>query len=56
MKKIIITIKDNGKGKESCNINLKMDKNEKATENENLTASMVYHAVSEKLEELKNIK
>jgi hypothetical protein len=56
IKKIVVTIKDNGKDSGTCNVNLKMEKNDKATESENLTASNVYNAIAAALEELKKQK
>lgn len=56
MKKIIITIKESTDDKEKCTVNLSMEEAKKATEPEKIMASNVYHAISEKLEELSKIK
>lgn len=55
MKKIVITISDNP-DKETCSVNVKLEDNKKSSEQEKITASTVYHAVVDKLNELKNIK
>lgn len=52
MKKIIITISDN-KEKESCSVNVKLEDNKKASEQEKRTASVIYNAVIEKLNDLR---
>ena len=56
MKKIIITIKESTEDKEKCTVNLSMEEAKKATDPEKIMASNVYHAISEKLEELSKIK
>lgn len=51
-----ITIKITEKEDSNVNINLDMKKNEKATKNENVAASNVYHMIENSLKELENIK
>lgn len=55
MKKIVITVSDNP-DKKTCSVNVKLEEGKKFSEQEKITASNVYHAIVEKLEELKNIK
>ena len=52
MKKIVITISDNP-DKKTCSVNVKLEDNKKASEQEKITASNVYNAVCEKLQNLK---
>ena len=55
MKKITITIKDKLDSEDVC-INVDMKDDKKATDTEKVAASNVYHAITEKLKELENIK
>lgn len=55
MKKITITIKEKPDDKEKCTVNLKMEDSKTATDPERVMASNVYHAITEKLQELQNI-
>ena len=55
MKKITITITEK-KDSDDVSINLDMKDDKKATQNEKVAASNVYHAIEEKLKELENIR
>ena len=52
MKKIIITISDNP-DKKTCSVNVKLEDNKRASKQEQITASTIYNAVCEKLQNLK---
>ena len=54
MKKITVTITE--KDEDNVSINLDMKEDKKATNNEKVAASNVYHAIEEKLKELENIR
>ena len=54
MKKIVITISDNP-DKETCSVNVKLEDNKKASEQEKKTASTVYHAVCNAMNDLKMV-
>lgn len=54
MKKIVITIKE--KENEACDVNVKIEDNKSATENEKLTGSNVYNVILNSLQELSNIR
>lgn len=51
IKKIVLTVKSGKEGK--CNLNVKLEKNDKATDDENKIASVVYNKVLEAMDELK---
>ena len=55
LKKITITITEK-KDSDDVSINLDMKDDKKATQNEKVAASNVYHAIEEKLKELENIR
>lgn len=54
MKKIVITIKE--KENEACDVNVKIEDNKSASTNEKLTASNVYNAILNTMQELSNIR
>ena len=55
MKKITITIKEKPDS-DDVSLNLDMKEDKKATHNENVAASNVYHVIENALKELENIK
>ena len=55
MKQITIKITEK-EDSDDVNINLDMKENKKATKNENVAASNVYHMIENSLKELENIK
>lgn len=55
MKQITIKITEK-ENSDDVNINLDMKENKKATKNENVAASNVYHMIENSLKELENIK
>lgn len=53
MKKIIITVSDNP-DKKTCSVKVNLEDNKRASKMEVTTASNVYHAICEKLQNLKD--
>ena len=52
MKKIVITVSDNP-DKETCSVNVKLEDNKKASDQEKNTAAAVYNKICETLKNLK---